>query len=670
MQDHRAKIRRPDILIHMRVRHFILIGILAMRGRAGADIPALASSAVTNVVQLRDLASQDPSTNYSFQVEADVWWANPAQGRLVLHDASATEEIAADLPGQPVSPGDRVLLTGNGTIVRRGGGFHVGARGPVVDNDGIHSRLEKSGAVYLTFGRHALAVGWFNGLGKFELSVEVEGCGLSRRKIPDSWLKELSYRCYEGAWVNVPDFKQLTPVKVGRAANLDLRPRTRDTNVALQFEGFLEVPREGMCRFFLRSDDGSSLFIGEPTLRVRVVGRTNLPAPRQVALGESIPDDIDGGQWAQVEGRVAMVRKQDGGLRMELRSGSGSLVAEVADDAGLSAAGLLNSHIRATGFCQSTFNLDGERVWGLLLVPGAKEIQQLQSAYSIDATDAGTQARGLPLLSVASDVRELRPQEARRGYPLRIRGVVTAVQPERQAFVIQDSTIGLYVLDASARSIALPEIGDFIEIDGVTDEPGIARLHHLKHLGRGNLPEPVHPVWDQLMNGSLDSQWIEIGGLVESLIDRSNGWSRVMLRSRAGILKVDVRKAGIKPGPLEQYENAVVRLRGCMFADWHPTLRLKVGQIRMYDADVIVDQPAPADVYSLPKTTAAALMQFDPAFDVSRRVRVGVQVVYARGADYFTMDGKDGLRFQACLLYTSDAADEEDSVDLGGRRII
>ena len=27
-------------------------------------------------------------------------------------------------------------------------------------------------------------------------------------------------------------------------------------------------------------------------------------------------------------------------------------------------------------------------------------------------------------------------------------------------------------------------------------------------------------------------------------------------------------------------------------------------------------------------------------------------------------------RFDTCLLYTSDAADEEDSVDLGGRRII
>src|SRR5665648_1209546 len=29
-----------------------------------------------------------------------------------------------------------------------------------------------------------------------------------------------------------------------------------------------------------------------------------------------------------------------------------------------------------------------------------------------------------------------------------------------------------------------------------------------------------------------------------------------------------------------------------------------------------------------------------------------------------------GGRYNVCLLYTSDAADEEDSVDLGGRRII
>ena len=54
---------------------------------------------------------------------------------------------------------------------------------------------------------------------------------------------------------------------------------------------------------------------------------------------------------------------------------------------------------------------------------------------------------------------------------------------------------------------------------------------------------------------------------------------------------------------------------------------------------------------------------------------------YARGIYRLRKEGKTGavtvldipvsyLLPKSCLLYTSDAADEEDSVDLGGRRII
>ena len=40
------------------------------------------------------------------------------------------------------------------------------------------------------------------------------------------------------------------------------------------------------------------------------------------------------------------------------------------------------------------------------------------------------------------------------------------------------------------------------------------------------------------------------------------------------------------------------------------------------------------------------------------------------GKKVVILDEADYLNPQSCLLYTSDAADEEDSVDLGGRRII
>ena len=46
------------------------------------------------------------------------------------------------------------------------------------------------------------------------------------------------------------------------------------------------------------------------------------------------------------------------------------------------------------------------------------------------------------------------------------------------------------------------------------------------------------------------------------------------------------------------------------------------------------------------------------------------QVDFARGAAPVVGQDDVALRFQICLLYTSDAADERSSVDLGGRRII
>jgi signal transduction histidine kinase len=674
--DHRAK---PRCIVYTRVMRLTLthrplwgvavcslplLGAVAVGAKAGAQTPGTGGPLdATNVLQLRQLASPAPVASHPLQLEADVWWANPAQGRLVLHDDSGSAVVELDLQGQPIRSGDRVRLEGSAALLSRAAVIRLGSFGPLVENDGIHSANEIAGAVYLSAGRHPIRLDWFNGTGRFGLNVDYEGPGVSRQRIPNAvlWRQEthapagagpfvpgVDYQYYEGGWTTLPEFGRLTPVKTGRAANFDLAGRTRDNHVALQFNGYLETATAGLYRFYVSSDDGSRLFVGEPTVQSRVVGQSGLPTPRHMIIGQVLPEDALDGVWAEVQGEVAFIERQPEGLHLELRAGAGCMRVEVVGDAGVSTAELLRRRIRAVGFCQGAFSLDGERVAGTLLVPGGNGITLLEPAATGEANAApDTNPPALPLLTTAGAVRALKPQEARRGYPLRIRGVITCVQPDHRAFVIQDSTRGLYVSNPAPGELDLPRVGDFVEITGKTDEPGIAKLQQCEPLGQGTLPEPVHPAWDQLMNGSLDSQWIEIGGLVENLIDRTNGWWRVMLRTRAGTLKVDVRKAGVKPAPLEQYENAVVRLRGCMFADWLPNMRLKVGQIRMYDADFNVDQPAPTDLFSVPRTTAAALMQFDPTFDGSRRVKVAGQVVYARGADYFTMDGKDGFRFQA-----------------------
>jgi hypothetical protein len=338
---------------------------------------------VTNVLQISRLSSADPKVSHAIHLEGTVWWANAAQGRFVLKDESGAAELEMDLAGQPVQTGQRVRVEGNGIIARRGAGFRIGAKGSVVDNNGIHDMAEKSGTVYLKAGRHPIRVDWFNGVEKYGLEVDYEGPGLPRQKIPDTalfrmqtdatigasnWVNGLDYRCYEVTGEVLPDFGQLTAIKTGTATNFDLSVMARPEHVGLQFAGFLEVPRDGLYTFHTKSDDGSQLFVGGPSLRLEVIGRAELPAPRQIVIGQTLRDGEDG-QWAEVEGKVTFVNEQPDGMKLELSAGADRMRVEIADGSPLPSTPLLNSRIRAVGFCQSADTADGQKVPGVLLVP-------------------------------------------------------------------------------------------------------------------------------------------------------------------------------------------------------------------------------------------------------------------------------------------------------------
>ena len=71
----------------------------------------------------------------------------------------------------------------------------------------------------------------------------------------------LNYAYYEGSWQNLPDFAKLKPVATGLAAGFDLSLAPRTNEMAMKFDGFLKIERDGEYRFHLTSDDGSKLWI-------------------------------------------------------------------------------------------------------------------------------------------------------------------------------------------------------------------------------------------------------------------------------------------------------------------------------------------------------------------------------------------------------------------------
>src|SRR5581483_10210311 len=98
-----------------------------------------------------------------------------------------------------------------------------------------------------------------------------------------------------------------------------------------------------------------------------------------------------------------------------------------------------------------------------------------------------------------------KPEEAARGYPVKVHGVITWIQPALRNGSVQDATEGVYVRDLFRRTSPF-EPGMYCEIEGTTIPgrfaPGIA-CQKSKVLGKAQYPEPLRPTWDEINGGTL-----------------------------------------------------------------------------------------------------------------------------------------------------------------------
>ena len=136
----------------------------------------------------------------------------------------------------------------------------------------------------------------------------------------------------------------------------------------------------------------------------------------------------------------------------------------------------------------------------------------------------------LPTLTTAEQVRRLSPDQAALGYPVRIRGVITDDVPAPDYFV-QDSTAGIYV-EGSHIPVFQHDLSDLVEIEGVTG-PGkfapVIRERTVRVMGKSTLPRARLYTFSDLGNGQLDSQRVQVRGIVRSAsIDRTS-WHEVTL---------------------------------------------------------------------------------------------------------------------------------------------
>ena len=92
----------------------------------------------------------------------------------------------------------------------------------------------------------------------------------------------IAYKFYGETLDHLPDFNKLTPIANGTAESISLQPaEPYNLNAfALLFEGYIDIPRDGMYAFTVASNDGQQLYIGDK----RVVNNDGCTRSRQLRI--------------------------------------------------------------------------------------------------------------------------------------------------------------------------------------------------------------------------------------------------------------------------------------------------------------------------------------------------------------------------------------------------
>lgn len=105
---------------------------------------------------------------------------------------------------------------------------------------------------------------------------------------------------------------------------------------------------------------------------------------------------------------------------------------------------------------------------GYLGAQGTKLVLSGAVCRAIEPLPGGSGA--LPTLTTIEEVRQLKPEEASRRYPVRVRGVVTLAESSRWGS-IHDGRHGINVLNLNSGNLQPAEVGELCEIEGKRVRP-------------------------------------------------------------------------------------------------------------------------------------------------------------------------------------------------------
>ena len=234
--------------------------------------------------------------------------------------------------------------------------------------------------------------------------------------------------------------------------------------------------------------------------------------------------------------------------------------------------------------------------------------------------------RSTGALATVEQIRQLSAEEAARGRPVTISGMVTWALAEADFFFLQDLSGGVRVhLDRS--KLPEPQWLKYLRIEGVTYNGAFAPAVELRSyvdLGSMAHPPPKPITFDQAITGREDGQWVEMRGFIRRT-ESDKDWRWIYVTTPTGEF------VGLLQSPVNFVANpgSLIRVQGVCEARADSQGRITGVILRVpFIHDISTDEDAPADIYDQPLRAIKDLRQLNTGQDLTR-VRVAGTVLHA-----------------------------------------
>jgi diguanylate cyclase (GGDEF)-like protein len=260
------------------------------------------------------------------------------------------------------------------------------------------------------------------------------------------------------------------------------------------------------------------------------------------------------------------------------------------------------------------------------LVLIASALVLLLSPRALFAQKKQAEPKPFGILTTANAAHSLTTEQAARKYPLHLRATVTYydpyIDPRHAALFVCDSTGCIFV--RLQRLILHLRAGMVIDVEGVSGPGDFAPIvdePKIRVVGESHVPTHAPRVGlTQMMTGKDDGQWIEVEGLVHSVVESETNVTLTLVVADGTVSATTVKQKGSDYGRLVDTKVLIHANVAPFFSKYRQMIGVRLLFPTL--AEVKVEEPAPAEPFSLPLRSINHLLRFAPDMALQHRVLV------------------------------------------------